>query len=169
MAIVSTSIAEALLQELHSEAKATRKMLERVPEDKFGWTPHPKSMTLGRLAAHLAETSSWGIMTCEQDEFNMEGEYTPWTPSSREEILKKFDEDLETFINVLTKTSDEQMMATWRFKMNGQVAFEMPRVAVLRSMILNHSVHHRGQLSVYLRMHDVPLPAIYGPSADEQG
>lgn len=163
------TIAEFCIQELKHEGATTRKYLERLPEDQFGYAPHPKSMKLGALAGHLAETPGWVKDTIALDEmvFDM-ANYVPFSPTTRDEVLAKFDEALATGIAALQGVSDEHVMKNWRMVVDGKVFFEMPRVMVLRNMVLNHSVHHRAQLGVYLRMLDVPVPSTYGPSADEQ-
>ena len=163
------SIIDGMIQEYLHEGAQTRKMLERLPEKQFGWKPHEKSMTLGQLASHLADIPTWVRPTMKQDQFvfNME-DYTPYLATSVKQMLTDYDAKLEDAVAAMKGTPDGDMMKTWRMIMNGQPLFEMPRVAVLRSMIFSHAVHHRGQLCVYLRMHNVPLPSLYGPSADEQ-
>ena len=162
-------IAEAMAQELAQEAKSTRTLLERLPDGQFGWKPHEKSMTMGHLASHIGESLGWAKSIIETDElsFNV-AEYKPVIAENVEEALKLFDEQLTQALGALDGVSDDHMMANWKMVMDGQTVFDMPRLAVVRGMILNHLYHHRGQLTVYARMHDVPLPAIYGPSADEQ-
>lgn len=164
------NIIDAMIKELQHEAIATRKVLERVPEDKFGWKPHEKSMTLGRLASHTAEIPQWAGMTLNTDEFVFNpGDYVPWTAESSKQLLETFDKQLAAAVNAMQGVSNESLMQPWKFKKGDVVIFELPRVAVLRSMILNHIVHHRGQLTVYLRLLDVPVPSVYGPSADDPG
>ena len=162
------SLSEPIAAELQREAATTRRMLERVPEEKLEWRPHEKSMTLGRLAGHIAELPSLVAMTLTQDEVDFAaGNYQPFVASNVAELLEKFDGNVAGAVEALRGQEDEHLLKTWRLKRNGQVLFEMPRVAVLRSMGLNHVIHHRGQLSVYLRLLDVPLPSVYGPTADE--
>jgi len=157
-----------MAMELVQEAQGTRKLLERIPADKLDWQPHEKSMTLKQLASHLVEIPNWGKFTIEQEEFEFDMEtYVPTLYDDAPALLEAFDNAIEECKNVLQGASDEHLMAIWRMKVNGKLAFEMPRVAVLRGMILNHAVHHRAQLGVYLRMQEVPLPSIYGPSADD--
>jgi uncharacterized damage-inducible protein DinB len=148
------SIADALLPEFDREMGVTRRLLERVPDGQFTWQPHAKSMTLGRLAEHLAELPQWVGVTVAQDGFDMGTSRRPdgYVPPARAALAGK---------------TDAELMAPWTFSRGGQVMFTMPKAGVLRSFVLNHLVHHRGQLSVYLRLHDVPLPSIYGPSGDE--
>ena len=159
---------QAMAHELQHEASAARKLLEAIPEDKWDYKPHEKSMTIGNLGSHIAESLEWTETTCQEDSFEMDPEtYVPEKASNREELLKMFDGYAEKAVAALAATPDDKMMVPWKFIMAGKVAFEMPRVAVLRSFILSHLVHHRGQLSVYLRLLDVPVPQIYGPTADD--
>jgi uncharacterized damage-inducible protein DinB len=170
MSTVELRLSDRLAMEITHEAISTRKMLERVPDDKLGWAPHEKSMTLGRLASHIAELPAWGPMTLDTEEMSMStGEYKPWIAQNHQELVAKFDEGLAAFQKRLQTCPNEEMMVPWKFIMDGKLVFELPRAAVLRSMVLSHLIHHRGQLSVYLRLLDVPVPSIYGPSADEQG
>ena len=168
---MSTMISQSMLPEFDHEMANLRKTLERVPEGKPDFRPHAKSMTLSRLAGHLAEIPTWATMTIEQDELDINPvqgpKYEPYIMKSRGELLAKFDADLERAREKLAGATDDRMMATWTLKSHGQTALAMPRVAVLRSFVMNHMVHHRAQLGVYLRMNDVPVPGLYGPSADE--
>ena len=164
------AITDALLPEFDHETGTTRRLLERLPEDKFGWKPHQKSMSLGRLATHLAEVPHWGTVTLGATEFNMPaGSYQPVEKATRGEILALFDEHVAALRRQLESVSDGELMVMWTFKNDGQAVFSLPRIGVLRTLVMNHMIHHRGQLSVYLRQNDVPLPSIYGPSADERG
>jgi uncharacterized damage-inducible protein DinB len=162
------SLAEPMLAELEHEAATTRRLLERVPVEQFGWKPHEKSMTLGRLAGHIAEIPGWISVILEQDEFDVAASrYTPPALTDRTQLLQMFDANIGKITEALKRQDDRRMQATWRLKKQGQVLLEMPRATMIRSMGLNHIVHHRGQLSVYLRLQNVPLPSIYGPTADE--
>ena len=162
------SICAPLAAEMQQEAKTTRRILERVPEASFGWKPHEKSMTLGRLAAHVAELPELIIPALTRDELDFaSGDFKPFNPSSTAELLEKFDRNIEAAAGLLEQQPDERMGDKWRLRSGDHVLFEMPRALVVRFVGLNHVIHHRGQLSVYLRLLDVPLPSIYGPSADE--
>jgi uncharacterized damage-inducible protein DinB len=164
------SLCESLAAEMRQEAKTTRRLLERVPEESFGWKPHEKSMTLGRLAAHVAELPELIGPALTRDELDFAaGDFKPFTPTSTAELLEKFDRNIEAAAGLLEKQPDERMGESWRLRSGDHVLFEMPRALVVRFVGLNHVIHHRGQLSVYLRMLDVPVPSIYGPSADEAG
>lgn len=164
-------IVDALLPEYDHELATTRRLLERVPEDEFGWKPHEKSMTLGQLAGHVANIPFWLSATLNAPFYDVstgdkEARLDP--PVSRDVLLKEFDQKVSNARARLAQTSDAEMMAPWALKSSGHEIFSMPRVAVIRSFVLNHMIHHRGQLSVYLRLKDVPLPSMYGPTADEQ-
>lgn len=160
-------IKDALLPEFDHEMGVTRKVLARIPEDKFGWQPHEKSMTLGRLAGHLAEIPGWVKETLTKDSLDMGGEHKPDVLSTKAEVLAKFDKMVAVGRSLIEGASDAQFMAPWTLKNKGQDIFTMPKVAVVRAWVFNHAVHHRGQMSVYLRLTGVPVPSIYGPSADE--
>lgn len=164
------SIGAAFAQEMEQEAKVTRKYLDRVTDDVLGWKPHDKSMTLGRLASHVAETNEWGLTAVTQDNFSIksDGSFKPFDGSSAQEILSKFDTTLAAFLDALKAADDATMGKNWQMIMDGNVMFEMPKMVVVRMWVLNHLVHHRGQLSVYFRLKGIPVPATYGPSADEQ-
>jgi len=160
----------SILAELEHEAATTRKLLERAPEDQFDWKPHEKSMTLGRLASHCAETLQWLEVVVNQDVFEMDpSTYTPFQAGSRSELLETFGRNFESAKDVIRNQPDATLLANWQMKSGDKVTIEMPRIGVIRGFVLNHLVHHRGQLSVYLRLNDVPVPSIYGPSADEPG
>ncbi|MDX2032775.1 MAG: DinB family protein [Blastocatellia bacterium] len=165
------SIAQSLLPELDQEMAGTRKTLERIPEDKFGWRPHEKSFTMIALATHIANMLTWGTITIKQESFDYAPEggepYKEEPAGSVAELLEKFDTGLAEFRAALEGASDADLMANWSLLAGGQTVMSMPRIACLRGMIMNHLVHHRAQLTVYLRMNDVPVPALYGPSADE--
>ena len=161
------AIIDSLLPEYDREMASTRKVLERVPEGRFDWTPHPKSMSLGQLAAHVARLPSWGHVAIDQPELDLSGPWTPPAVVSRDELLRTFDQEAARTRHALAAATDGQLMASWSLKRDGKTMFTMPKAAVLRSFVLNHIIHHRGQLTVYLRLNDVPLPSIYGPSADE--
>lgn len=165
-------IAESMLPEFDHEMALTRKMLERVPDASFDYAPHEKSYPLGRLAGHIAVIPHWLTTTLEETEFDVDpvdGEpWQPPVPASRDEVLEFFDQGRERAREALAAASDEQMMALWTLENHGETVFEMPRVAVIRGMVMNHMIHHRAQLGLYYRLLDLPVPAIYGPSADEE-
>jgi uncharacterized damage-inducible protein DinB len=160
------SMTQALLQEFDTEAKTTRRVLERVPTDKLSWKPHPKSMSLGALAFHVASAPGVIIGWCTEDETNFSGQ-TPPAPESIEQILAAHDASVKKVKETLPQIGDEGMHKSWTAKAGGQTLMTMPKAALTRALVMNHWVHHRGQLSVYLRLLDVPVPSIYGPSADE--
>ena len=166
------SIAQSVLPEFDHEMASTRKALERVPADKASWKPHPKSFTLGDLAAHISNLPSWTVYTLRDRELDLNppgGQ--PWkspTFESTEATLKRFDENVAAARAAIEKARDADFDLSWTLKSGGHEIFTMPRVVVLRSFVLNHLIHHRGQLTVYLRLNDVPVPGLYGPSADEQ-
>ena len=166
---MSGNLAAALIGELQVEAATTRKCLERIPAEKFDYTPHEKSMKMGRLAVHIAEMFGWAIETVNKTELDFATmDYKPFEPQTTEELVGFFEKILLETTEALKATSDEAMMENWTLRNGDQIYFTMPRIQVLRGMVFNHIVHHRGQLSVYMRMNDIPVPALYGPSADEQ-
>jgi uncharacterized damage-inducible protein DinB len=162
---------QALLPEFDMESANTRKMLERVPEDKLAWKPHAKSFSMGDLATHIAEVPGWMGVTLEQDSFDVAppGGQSYQRPKfkSRKEILEMFDKGTAAARATLAKATDQQLMSNWSMLKAGQTMFTMPKIAVVRSFLMNHVIHHRAQLGVYLRLNDVPVPGMYGPSADE--
>jgi uncharacterized damage-inducible protein DinB len=146
----------------------TRKLLERVPEDRLSWKPHDKSYSLGQLAQHVANIPYWGQLTLEQPGLDLLA-YPPLAElGSRAAILQLFEEKSGATRKALLGKSDAELMAPWSLKRGADTMFTMPKATVWRTFVMNHLVHHRGQLSVYLRQQDVPLPSMYGPSADEQ-
>lgn len=162
------SIAQSLLPEFDHEFATLRKTLERVPEGKNDYAPHAKSMKMGALAGHLAELPGWVNATIEQDELDFaKFDYKPFVPASNAELVGALDKALEKARPALAGASDADMMKPWTLRRGDVVFFTMPKVAVLRSFVMNHMIHHRAQLGVYLRMNDVPVPSTYGPSADE--
>ena len=161
------SLVDALLPEFDHEMTVTRKLLERVPDGAFDWKPHPKSMSLGRLAQHVATIPMWGSVTMQRDELDVGAAPPLPTAATRADLLAMFDRHVQETRAALAGRSDAELMVPWTMKHGGQTIFSMPKAAVWRSFVLSHLIHHRGQLSVYLRMHDVPLPSMYGPSADE--
>ena len=164
-------INQALLPEFDMEMANTRKTLERVPDDKLGWKPHEKSMTMGRLAGHLAELPGWATNTLERDTLDIAppgGQtYQAMISKSRQETLDAFDKHVSAARAAIAGASDEQLMKPWSLLKGGQTLMTMPKIAVLRGFVMNHAIHHRAQLGVYLRLNDIPVPSIYGPSADE--
>ena len=162
------AIIDALLPEFDHEMAVTRKVLERVDSAQFGWKPHERSMSLGRLATHVAEIPQWAHTILTEPEFNMvDGEHKPTAAVNASEVLGLFDRQVQTVRALLAARTDAELMSTWTFKQNGQELFGMPRAAAWRSWVMNHLIHHRGQLSVYLRQTGSKVPGIYGPSADE--
>ncbi|MGE0129550.1 MAG: DinB family protein [Blastocatellales bacterium] len=165
------SISASLLPEFDNEMANTRKALERVPDDKFDWTPHEKSMVLGVLATHLANLPIWTVFTINQDSLDLappggEPFKTP-EANSRQEILQMFDENVAAARATIAGASDEELLKPWTLLKGGVTLMTLPKIAVLRSFVMNHIIHHRGQFTVYLRLNDIPVPSIYGPSADE--
>ncbi|HTZ31161.1 MAG TPA: DinB family protein [Methylomirabilota bacterium] len=163
------AIAQGLLSEFDHEMATTRKMLERFPEDKVEWRPHDTCMTLGRLAGHVAELPSWTVPTITQDKLEMDpNNYTPNIITSRAGALKRFDETVSAARAAIAGASDETFMKPWTFVAGGKTVFTLPKIAVMRSFVLNHMIHHRGQLAAFYRIAGVPVPSLYGPSKDEQ-
>lgn len=163
-------ITDALLPEFDHEMGVTRRVLERVPEVDFGWKPHDKSMSLGRLATHVASIPHWTDLITGAPVFDMTGDpetTAPKVPPNQSALLEIFDRNVGSARARLAALTDAELMVLWTFKKEGQTVFSMPRIAALRAFVMNHSIHHRGQLSVYLRLRNVPVPAMYGPSADE--
>ncbi len=162
------AIKDALLAEYDHEMAVARTVIERVNPDQLGWKPHDKSMALGRLATHVAEIPHWGQTILNDAEFDMGASaYSPKALGSVGEILASFDDTVKKVRATLDSKSDAELLGTWTFKNKGTVVFAMPRIAAFRSWVMNHLIHHRGQLSVYLRQTGSLVPAIYGPSADE--
>jgi uncharacterized damage-inducible protein DinB len=160
------ALKESLLAEYDHEMGTTRRLLERVPDDKLGWKPHEKSMALGELASHLGNIPNWTSVILNDTAFDLATTTKVEPKTSRAEIVSLFDASTKSARPQLDRT-DAEYAAPWSLKRGGQLIFTLPRLAAFRSFVLNHSIHHRGQLSVYLRLNDVPLPPIYGPSADE--
>ena len=164
-------LSEMILPEFDLEMANTRKSLERVPEDKFEWKPHEKSTSLGGLATHLANIPSWTKNTFEQDELDLAPSGAPplrlEPVKSRAELLAAFDKNVTSARAALENASDEDWQGKWSLLHGGKAIFTMPRTAVMRGFVMNHLIHHRAQLGVYLRLLEVPVPSIYGPSADE--
>jgi len=162
---------QAFLPEFDHEMAITRKFLERVPEDKFGWAPHPKSMKLGDLASHLTHMPGWLQSTFAQDELDVApGGKQMAMPKAgnRQELLAMFDKSVASGRAALAAaTDDSAWMKPWALKSNGQTLLTLPRAAVVRTFVISHVIHHRAQLGVYFRLNDVPVPSTYGPSADE--
>jgi uncharacterized damage-inducible protein DinB len=165
-------LGEALLPEFDQEMANTRRTLERVPENKFDWKPHQKSMTMGRLATHLAELPGWAVATVEQDSLDLAppggSAFQPPTAKTHKELLALFDTNVDAARTAISRASDAHLAQSWTLLFGGNNIFSRPRLAVLRNSVLNHSIHHRAQLGVYLRLNNLPVPAIYGPSADER-
>lgn len=163
------NLAEALTADFQKDAARTRAMLAAVPSDRLDWKPHEKSMTLGALAGHLAEAPEWtqSMVTEDLDMIAMQASYKPFVPASSDELLPRFDSAAAAFAAALEGRDDEHMLGTWRMRMGDQVLMESPRADVVRDFSIQHSIHHRGQLSVYLRILDVPVPSTFGPTADD--
>ncbi len=163
------SISDTLIPEFDAEMANTRRALERVPMDKAAWKPHEKSMALGRLAIHLAELPGWVNVTVHTDELDFASGYNPPKAETTEDLLALFDKNVSEARAALDGASDETWRKPWTLRNGDHVIFTMPKIVVQRAFTMNHIIHHRGQLTVYLRLNDVPVPSIYGPSADEGG
>lgn len=162
------TISQMLLPEFDREMAATRKMLAIVPEDKFTWKPHEKSMALGRLASHVAEMPGWVGPTIEMDTMEMTPGNKPYLAETTAQLLADFDKNVAAAHILIEGASDETLARDWQFIYGGHKVFGGPKSEVLRGMIMNHHIHHRAQLGVYLRLQDVAIPGMYGPSADEK-
>ena len=160
---------QPFIEELKQEAVSTKKMLERIPNDKFDWKPHEKSRTLGQLASHIADLPGYlnSVLTMDELDF-AKGDYKPYETKTPEELMNLFKEKLDEVLQTLQNTSDEKMQANFTLRSGDYVIATLPRIIAVRSMALNHIIHHRGQLSVYLRLLNIPVPGMYGPSADER-
>lgn len=163
------AIKDAFIAELKHESALTRKILERVPMDKKDWKPHEKSMTIGRLATHVAETTQWASRIVNIDDFDfLAHPFKSYTAASQEELLQIFQTSLDNAISDLSKMTDEDFVKNWTIRSGDQVMFNTPKKVAVRGWALSHMIHHRGQLSVFLRLLDVPVPGMYGPTADER-
>jgi uncharacterized damage-inducible protein DinB len=163
---------QMLLPEFDREMGLTRRLLERVPEEKLDWQPHTKSMRMGRLAGHLAELPSYMTQVLRTDEVDLAppggGRPAPATLVTRAQILAAFDENVAAARAALADASDAQLGRPWTLKKAGKMMFTMPRMLAIRNLVMNHTIHHRAQLGLCLRLNDVPIPSMYGPSADEE-
>jgi uncharacterized damage-inducible protein DinB len=159
---------QSFIAELKHEAASTKKILERVPEGKFDWKPHQKSMTLGRLASHVAELPGFLNSILTMDEFDFaKGHYKSSIANTPVDLMNVFQQKLDEVVQTLQDTSDEKMHANFTLRSGDHVIATVPRMVAIRSMAMNHLIHHRGQIAVYLRLLDIPVPGLYGPSADE--
>jgi uncharacterized damage-inducible protein DinB len=160
--------ADVLLAEFDREAGLTRRVLVRVPPDRLEWRPHDKSMTLGRLVTHLAELPGWGASLVATTEYDLADRPAPdQTDPTLDVALARFDANVAAARHAILSRTDPELLAPWTLKSEGRELFTVPRLIALRTLLLEHSTHHRGQLTVYLRLLDVALPPLYGPSADE--
>ncbi len=162
------TVAQSIIAEMKRESISTRTLLERVPDEHLDWKPHEKSMSMRGLASHIADSFKWLGGIVGQDELVFDPEtFTPWTMSSKDDLLATFDKNVSDAATLLEDVTDEAMMGMWKMTAGGKTLVKSPRVAVVKMFAVNHHIHHRGQLDVYLRLKDVPLPQIYGPTADE--
>lgn len=164
------AIKDALIAEFKHETSLTKKMLERVPSDKKDWKPHEKSMSAGRLATHIAETLKWisSIRHIDDYDFMKDYDFKQQVAGSQEELLQLFQTNLENAISDLSAMSDDDFNKTWTVRRGEQIMMQVPKKVAIRGWGFSHQIHHRGQLSVYLRLLDIPVPGMYGPSADEK-
>jgi uncharacterized damage-inducible protein DinB len=161
------TVPELFLQEFDEEIPGTRRMLERVPEASFSWKPHEKSMTLGRLSSHIAELPQRCVSIISADTFVRDPKHTPWAASSSAELIEKFDSTSADARAALATLRDDQLPVLWTLKWGDRVMISLPRAMALRRVFMNHLIHHRAQLGVFLRLLDVPVPGMFGPSADD--
>lgn len=165
------AISDGVLAEFDHEMAGTRKTLERVPEDKFGWKPHEKSGSLGWLAGHVANLAGWAVTTLHEDSLDLapggKQMQPPPPPKTQKELLELFDKNVVAARAAIAATSDAKWFQPWSLLRDGKTLMTMPRMACLRGFVLNHTIHHRAQLGVYLRLNNIAVPALYGPSADE--
>jgi uncharacterized damage-inducible protein DinB len=159
---------ETLLPEFDEEMSNTRKLLACVPDGRFDYQPHEKSMTLGRLASHVAEMPSWAVFTLDYETLDLPPDVQPRVAGSKAELLEMFDNKVPEARAKIAAASDEEWRKIWTLKIGDKAVLSMPRSTVMRSMVMNHLVHHRAQLGVFLRLNDVMFPGMYGPSADEK-
>jgi uncharacterized damage-inducible protein DinB len=165
------TFSQAILPEFDQEMAHTRKTLERVPEGKDDWKPHPKSMSMMRLASHLAQLPHWAVETIRREELDVMPPGSeppkPFLAASNQELLAEFEKNVAEARGLIEGVTDEEIGKPWSLLVGGKAVMTMPRAAVIRGVVMNHMIHHRAQLGVYLRMNDVPVPSVYGPSADE--
>jgi uncharacterized damage-inducible protein DinB len=165
------SISASLLPEFDQEMATTRRVLERIPDDKFDWKPHEKSSEMGGLATHLANLPTWTGFTINQDSLDLAppegGSFVAEPKGSRQELLDYFDKNVAAAREAIAGASDQELLKPWSLLKGGVTLMTLPKIAVLRGFVMNHLIHHRGQFTVYLRLNDIPVPSIYGPSADE--
>ena len=164
------AIKDALLPEYDHEMATTRRLLDRVPEAEFAWKPHEKSMSLGQLSGHLANIPTWCSAVLDAAEFDLATvpDQRSSQPASREALLQEFDTKVAAARASLVTRSEAEFLTPWTLRQGSHEIFTLPRISAIRSFVMNHSIHHRGQLSVYLRLKNVPVPSMYGPTADEQ-
>ncbi|HEX6042417.1 DinB family protein [Longimicrobium sp.] len=162
------SLKAAALGDLEQELRVSRSLLERVPEDRLDFKPHEKSFSLGSLATHIANLPYWITATLQSDSFDLSNVSHREPAANRQELLKLFDDTAADMRAALDAASDADLLRTWELRMGDRVLQRMPKLGVIRGMGISHFIHHRGQLSVYLRLLDVPLPPMYGPTADER-
>jgi uncharacterized damage-inducible protein DinB len=161
-------LGEMFAMEIEHEGVVTKRVLDRLPDDKFDWTPHEKSMTLGHLASHLVNLLSWTGITLASDELDFSAmDFEPAEYRSVAECVAGLERELDAATSALRGASDEALMEMWTARAGEKVFFTIPKVTVIRNFVINHGVHHRAQLAMYLRLNDIPVPQIYGPSADE--
>jgi uncharacterized damage-inducible protein DinB len=164
-------ISDMLLPEFDQEMAGTRRTLERVPDDKFDWKPHQKSTTMGDLATHLANIPTWTIHALTKDSIDIapvgEAPLRAAPARSREEVLERFDKAVADARVAINEASNETLLQPWSLLSGGRTVMTLPRIGVVRGFVMNHNIHHRAQLGVYLRLNDIAVPSIYGPSADE--
>ncbi|HKD09891.1 MAG TPA: DinB family protein [Bryobacteraceae bacterium] len=161
-------ICTAILPEFDAEMANTRKVLELVPDDNFAYRPHEKSMTMARLASHVAELPSWAAEVLKKERLDLSPEQKPFLAQSRAELLDRFERNLKEARAAIESSRDEDYSVPWTLAVGGHTVFTIPRAAVLRTAVMNHLIHHRAQLGVYLRLNQIPVPGLYGPSADDQ-
>jgi uncharacterized damage-inducible protein DinB len=164
-------LSEGLLAEFDSEMVSTRRTLERIPEDKLGWKPHEKSMALGRLAGHLAELPGFGTIMIQTESFDVASRPAgakPLVAESQKQVVEVFDKNVAALRVAIAGASDSDWAKNWTLSAGEKKIYSGPRIGAVRRMMLNHLIHHRAQLGVYLRLNDVAVPSAYGPSADEK-